>query len=48
MMYDREKSDLAVVASAMWSSIDWRIWSFRRTSYVMSTTPRVDGSGVGS
>jgi len=22
--------------------LDWRIWSLRRTSYVMSTTPRVD------
>jgi hypothetical protein len=31
----------------MSSSIDWRIWSLRRTSYVMSTTLRVDGLGVG-
>jgi CBS domain-containing protein len=28
--------------------IDWRIWNLRRTSYVMSTTPRVEGSGVDS
>ena len=34
-------------ASGMSSSIDWRIWSLRRTSYVMSTTLRVDGLGVG-
>ena len=26
------------------SGIDWRIWSLRQTSCVMSTTPRVDGS----